>query len=174
MKRMRYGMVVAFGAAVVLYGPPMTTVHLTAADIVKLSGCLIRGEGDGAGYLLVNVAGEPGLSSANESAAPGTTGTSGMFANVFYWLDNDDDLKRHIGHRVEIEGERTGDVKDGELKIDRKDLWTEIDVKSDGRQMKAQVPNASLVAGRNTDRKFDVLVRRVEVEKVRMVDAVCR
>ena len=31
----------------------MTTVpDLTAADTVKLSGCLIQGEGDGAGYLL--------------------------------------------------------------------------------------------------------------------------
>jgi hypothetical protein len=173
MKRMRCGMV-AFGAAVVLYGPPMTTVHLTAADTVKLSGCLIQGEGDGAGYLLVNVAGEPGLSSANELAAPGATGTSGMFANVFYWLDKDDDLQPHVGHRVEIEGEREGDVKDGELKIERKDLWTEIEVKSVGRQMKAQVPNASVVAGRNADRKFDVLVRRVDVKKVRMVDAACR
>ena len=133
-----------------------------------------QGEGDGAGYLLVNVAGEPGLSSANELAAPGATGTSGMFANVFYWLDKDDDLKPHVGHRVEIEGEREGDVKDGELKIERKDLWTEIEVKSVGRQMKAQVPNASVVAGRNADRKFDVLVRRVDVKKVRMVDAACR
>lgn len=173
MKTMRYGMI-AFGVAILLEGGLMTTVPLAAADTLKLSGCLMRGEGDDEGYLLINVAGEPGLSAANESAVPGTTGTSGMFANVFYWLNKDNDLKPHVGHRIEIEGKREGDVKDGELKIERKDLWTEIEVKSDGRQMKAQVPNASVVAGQNADRKFNVLVRRVEVEKVRMVDAVCR
>ncbi len=40
--------------------------------------------------------------------------------------------------------------------------------------MKAQVPNASIVAGPNTDRKLEVLVRRLDVEKVRMLDAACR
>jgi hypothetical protein len=36
------------------------------------------------------------------------------------------------------------------------------------------VPNASVIAGRDADRKIDVLVKRVDVEKVRMLDAVCR
>ena len=40
--------------------------------------------------------------------------------------------------------------------------------------MKAQVPNSSIVAGANADRKIEVLVRRLEVEKVRMLDATCR
>jgi len=166
--------IVAFGVALVLSVAFIGRVPLSAADTLKLSGCLVKGEGNDEGYLLVNVAGEPGLSSANEPAVPGTTGTSGMFTNVFYWLTKNGDLKPHVGHQIEIEGKREGDVKEGELKIDRKDSWTEIEVKSDGRQMKAQVPNASVVAGRTSDRKFDVLVRRVEVEKVRMLDAVCR
>ena len=97
-----------------------------------------------------------------------------MFANVFYWLDNDDSLKPHVGHRIEVEGEIEGDVKEGEIEIDRKDQWTEIEIESDGREMKAQVPNASIVAGPNADRKIDVLVKRLEVEKVRMLDATCR
>ena len=40
--------------------------------------------------------------------------------------------------------------------------------------MKARVPNASIVAGANADRKMSVLVRRVDVDKVRMLDATCR
>ena len=44
---------------------------------------------------------------------------------------------------VEIRGDVKGDLKDGEIKLDRKDRWTELTVKSDGRTMKANVPNAS-------------------------------
>lgn len=93
---------------------------------------------------------------------------------MFYWLDKDDDLRQHVGHRVEVEGEVKGELKEGELEIDRKDDWTEIEVKYGGREMKAKVPNASVIAGRDADRKIDVLVKRVDVEKVRMLDAVCR
>jgi hypothetical protein len=41
-----------------------------AADdkIVKLSGCLIRGEGDGAGYLLMNTSAEPWLAFARQTS----------------------------------------------------------------------------------------------------------
>jgi len=157
-------------AGLLAFGVPMK-----AADTTKLTGCLVRGDGDGAGYLLVNVPAEPTASNTTSAQVhPTTVGTSGTYANVFYWLDNDGDLEAHIGHSVEIEGEAKGDVKDGEMKIDRKDQWTEIEIKSDGRQMKAQVPNASMVAGPNADRKIDVLVKRVDVDKVRMLSATCK
>jgi hypothetical protein len=83
-------------------------------------------------------------------------------------------LAPHIGHQVEIEGDLEGQLREGEIRIDRKDSWTEIDVRSGGREMKARVPNASVVAGPNADRKVEVLVRRVSVDKVRMIDATCR
>ena len=53
----------------------------------------------------------------------------------------------HIGHQVEVDGDLKGDLQDGQIKIDRKDQWTEIEVESDGRDMKARVPNTSIVAG---------------------------
>jgi hypothetical protein len=150
-------------------------VARASADSVRLTGCLVKGEESDSGYLLVNPPSEPGTTrSENRSVAPGTVGTTRAFANIFYWLDNDDDLKPHVGHRVEVEGDLKGDVKDGELKVDRKDQWTEIEVKSDGREIQARVPNASLVGGSDADRKTDVLVRRLDVEKVRMLDATCR
>ncbi len=147
-----------------------------AAESVKLTGCLIRGEGNGAGFLLINAPMEPGAASMSDKRAvsPGSMGTTAMFANVFYWLDKDDDLTPHIGHRVEIEGDTKGDVKKGEMKIERKDQWTEIEVKSSGREMKARVPNASVVAGPDADKKIDVLVRRLDADKVRMLDAGCK
>jgi len=147
-----------------------------AADDVKLSGCLIRGEGDGAGYLLTNTSAEPWLASPGRQVAPSALGTSGDTATLFYWLDGSGDLKQHIGHRVEIEGDLKGDVKQGEITTDRKDNWTEVTVKADGRTMKANVPNTSVfpASDRDKDRKkTDILVRRVDVEHVRMLAASC-
>jgi len=142
---------------------------------VKLSGCLIRGEGDGAGYLLANPPTEPWLGSPGQQVAPSALGTSGDYATMFYWLGGDDDLKRHVGHRVEIEGELKGDVKDGEITTERKDNWTDLTVKADGRTMKAHVPNTSIFPASNQgkDRKSEILVRRVDVKHVRMISAAC-
>jgi hypothetical protein len=142
---------------------------------VKLTGCLIKGEGDG-GYLITNLPSEPAPSTADSSVATNAIGTAGGFTTVFYWLDNDGDLKHHVGHRVEVEGHVKGDLKDGEIKLERKDNWTELHVKSDGRSMKAQVPNAYLVPtpGHDKDQKMNALVRRVDVDHVRMLSANCQ
>ena len=165
---------IALGSITLLSGLLVVNSSAASADSMKLSGCLIKGEGDG-GYLLINAPMEPASTRAeNRPVTPGTVGTTPAFTNIFYWLDKDDDLAPHVGHRVEVEGEIKGDVKKGEIEIDRKDQWTELEVKSDGREMKARVPNASVVAGPNADRTIDVLVRRLEVDKVRMLDAACR
>jgi len=143
---------------------------------ITLSGCLIRGEGNGAGYLLISHAFDPAAAAAAAGApvTPGTVGTTGDFATLFYWLDGNGDLRKHVGHRVEIEGDAKGDVKEGEMKVDRKDAWTELTVKSDGRTMTARVPQASIVAGPDPRKKLDVLVRKVDVERVRMLAADCQ
>lgn len=141
-------------------------------DDLKMSGCLVRAEG-GAGYLLTNAPGEPSLYKADDhKIAPSAVGTRGGFATVFYWLYGNSDLDEHVGQRVEVEGDLQGDVRDGEIKTDRKDHWTEVEVKSDGRTMKARVPNSSIVADRDK-RKGGILVRRVNVDKVKMIAAGC-
>ena len=174
MRNMRHAAAALGSAALVMtLGGPGGTVA-SAADTLKLTGCLVRGEGDGAGYLLYNV--PAGLASAarpGQSATPDAVGTSATFTNIFYWLRNDDDLKPHVGHLVEVEGEPEDEVDDGEIEIDCKDQWTEIQIKSDGREMKARVPNASVEPGPDPDRKISVLVRRLDVEKVRMLEAGC-
>jgi len=65
--------------------------------------------------------------------------------------------------------------RNGEIKTERKDNWTEVTVKADGRTMKANVPNTSMfpVSARDKERKSDILVRRVDVEHVRMIGASC-
>ena len=123
----------------------MTAVTPSASPLrdksITLSGCLIRGEGDGAGYLLISHAFDPATAAGGGApVTPGTIGTTGDFATLFYWLDGNGDLRKHVGHRVEIEGDAKGDVKEGEMKVDRKEAWTELTVKSDGRTMTARVP----------------------------------
>jgi hypothetical protein len=167
--------VVVLATALVL--APVAARSVAADDKVKLSGCLVRGEGDGEPYLLMNAPSVPALSnSAPSTVAPGAIGTSGEYANVFYWLSGDSQLKDHVGHQVEIEGDLKGDVKEGEIKMDRKDNWTELEVKADGREMKARVPNTSLVAasGKSGDVKAPVKVRRVDVEHIKMLTAACQ
>lgn len=142
---------------------------------VKLTGCLVRGEGDRDGYLLANPPTEPWLNSPGKQVTPSVLGTSGDFATIFYWLDGHDDMREHVGHKVEIEGDLRDDVKDGEITTERKDNWTELTVKADGRTLKAKVPNTSIfpASSRDKERKSDILVRRVDVERVRMLGATC-
>jgi hypothetical protein len=142
---------------------------------IKLNGCLVKAEGDD-GYLITNLPSEPGSSTADRNVATSAIGTSGAFSTVFYWLRDDDDLKDHVGHRVEIEGDLKGDIKEGEIRIDPKDNWTEIEVKAGGDAMKAKVPNAYVFpdATRDKDRKISALVRRVDVDHVKMISANCQ
>lgn len=142
---------------------------------LTLSGCLVRGDGDGDPYLLTNAPAEPALGNSPSSAVnPTVLGTGVEINTIFYWLEGHDDLKAHVGHRVEIVGELKGDLKDGEIKADRKDRWTELTVKADGRSMKARVPNTSVIARPgDKDRKARISVRRIDVERVRMIAAAC-
>lgn len=157
---------------------PFTTgiAVLQGADDVTLKGCLVKGEGNGSGYLLTNSNSVPAWQRSDDTRVqPGQVGTSGGFESVFYWLDGDSDLQKHVGHQVEITGDLEGDLEDGEIRLDRKDRWTELTVKSDGRSMKAIVPNASMFPGPldDKDRKVHVLVRKVDVEHVTMRAASC-
>jgi hypothetical protein len=153
-----------------------TSVQAVAGDEkIKLNGCLVKAEGDD-DYLITNLPSEPGSSTVDRNVATSAIGTGGAYSTVFYWLRKDDDLKKHVGHRVEIEGELKGDIKEGEIKLDRKDNWTELEVKSDGDEIKARVPNAYIFPDptRDKDRKISTLVRKVDVEHVKMLSASCQ
>ena len=162
-------------ATATVAGPDTSVQALGGEEKIKLSGCLVKAEGDD-GYLITNLPSEPASSTADRNVATSAIGTSGTFSTVFYWLRDDDDLKDHVGHRVEIEGELKGDIKEGEIKLDRKDNWTELEVKSGGDEMKAKVPNAYIFRNPNgdKDRKISTLVRKVDVDQVKMLSAECK
>jgi hypothetical protein len=144
-----------------------------AADDIRLSGCLVRAQ-DGQGYLMTNVPGDAAWQRPSDAiVAPGPVGTSGTVSSILYWLEKKDGLDDHVGHYVEIEGKLQGDLQDGHIKVTPKDQWTEVEVEADGKSLKAQVPRSVLIIPDKGDRKLDVLVRRVEPQRVRMLAAVC-
>lgn len=169
MRRVLWAMAIAGVAA------GMPAAGLGQDKDVRLAGCLVRGEG-GDGYLLTNVPGEAAWQqSADARVLPGPVGTSGTVSTIFYWLDARDGLEDHVGHVIEVEGRLGDELRDGEIRLERKDDWTEIEVRSAGSSLKAQVPRSLLVlpADGDTDARIDVLVRRVEPRRVRMLAPVC-
>jgi hypothetical protein len=160
-------------ACVLAVGAPVTTNAAGAEDKkMTLTGCLVKGEGDDAGFLLTNTPSVAVLRERNSRVEPGVVGTAGT-EPMFYWLKGDNDLKDHVGHQVEIQGDLKGDVKEGEIKLDRKASWTEMTIKADGRSIKAQVPTAVVYPSDKDEAKAHVLVRKVDVDHIKMLTASC-
>lgn len=169
----RYRIVASLGFAAAFMTAPLL-VTSASAESVTLSGCLVKAEGDLDPYLLINAPAQPALNQAPAADVnPTGVGTAAEFRTIFYWLKGNGELKKHVGHRVEVEGDMEGPDK-GELRTERKDKWTELTVKAGGASLKAEVPHDSLVGGPDTEQKGDVIVRRVGVEKVKMLDATCQ
>jgi hypothetical protein len=114
----------------------------------------------------IMLAGVTGLGS--DAAAP--IGTSGMAGRVFYWIKNDD-LARHVGQMVEIEGDLE-DFEVGEVEIDREDDFTEIELDLGDSTEKARIPTSWLWGnGGVRDQEFEIAARRVDVDEVRVLGA---
>ena len=149
-------------------------------DQVVITGCVMRsGDSNTSGprSLVVWSRGDFYLESALTQIKPsergglpvGTAGAKGM---VFYWIDDENDLKAHAGHQVEIIGELSDDLEKGEFEIDHdgKSPFAEVEFTVKGREAKVQVPSAWLgPATTSKDAEFDILVRMVDVEKVNML-----
>lgn len=90
---------------------------------------------------------------------------------VFYWLDDDDDLAKHVGQRVEIKGDLE-DFEEGEVEIEKDGDFTEIELDLGGKKEKARIPTSWLgAAAPNRDREFDIVARRIDVKDVRVLGA---
>ncbi|HEY7448124.1 MAG TPA: hypothetical protein VH702_08230 [Vicinamibacterales bacterium] len=164
------------------------TVAARANDKVKITGCVIRTNDQGSGgnrSLVVWSGGDVVFANAVVEFEPSSdskeigkvVATSGGGLPIFYWLDDDDDLEKHVGQSVELTGELDDDFERGEMKFGRKGEFTEIEFEVNGKDVKARVPTSMLINAEgkdsNKDRKYNVVVRRVDVDNVKMLSASC-
>jgi hypothetical protein len=93
--------------------------------------------------------------------------TAPLAERVFYWLEDDDDLSKHVGRLVEVKGD-LGDFKQGEVEIDRDGDYTKIEMKIGGKTEKATVPTAWLGA-QTREGEFDIATRKIDVDNVNVL-----
>ena len=55
------------------------------------------------------------------SQGTGRTAPDPFRSRTLCWLDDDYDLKDHVGQRVEVSGKTKGRLQKGEIEVDRKD-----------------------------------------------------
>jgi hypothetical protein len=138
------------------------SADVTAAagpDKVTVTGCAVKGNGDGDGFLLAN------------NTAP---------TRVLYWLDDDDhDVAKLMGQLVEVTGEVKGDIKRGEIKAERENGMVELEINAAGRKANvklADVPSAIGAAGSVKDREVELpyVVRKLDVKSAKSLAATCK
>jgi hypothetical protein len=96
-----------------------------------------------------------------------TPNAAGVFVPVFYWIDDEDDIARHVGQRVEVVGELSDDLDEGSIDIEHEGAFTKVEFDVNGHEAKARIPRSWLgPAIGSSDAEFDVVVRTVDVEKV--------
>ena len=173
---MRTRLVVLAGFLASAIAFPMIQVEAAPAlhpdDVgIRLVGCL--GKGDD-GYILTNLPSEPSAGSlAAANTIPGAVGTSGVSSTIIYWLDDNDELKHHVGHRVEVVGNLKGDPKNAKVRLRRYYAWTEMKVKAGGHTLQALVPTLVPAPNVDIDNYVSAVVRRVDVDHVFMLSVGC-
>jgi hypothetical protein len=86
---------------------------------------------------------------------------------VFYWLNDDEDLSKHVGKIVELKGD-LGEFKKGEVEFKRDGEFTNISLTLGGKTEKARVPSAWLGA-QSSDGSFDFPTRKIDVGDVKVL-----
>lgn len=90
-----------------------------------------------------------------------------VFVPVFYWIEDEDEVARFIGQRVEVVGALTDDLDKGKIDIDHQGDFTDIEFKVNGDKVQVRVLRAWLgPAAVDEDAEFDIAVRTVDVERV--------
>ena len=173
---MRTSLVVLAGFLASAIAFPMIRVAAAPAlhpdDVgIRLVGCLVKGDD---GYLLTNLPSEPSTGSLAAANIPGAVGTSGAYSTILYWLDDNDKLKHHVGHRVEVVGSLKGDPKNAKIRLRRYYAWTEMKVKAGGHTLQALVPSVVPAPIVDIDNEVSAVVRRVDVDHVFMLSVGCQ
>ena len=94
--------------------------------------------------------------------------TTPLTERVFYWIEDEEDLARHVGQLVEVEGD-LGDFEKGEIEVERDGEFTEIELKLDGASEKARVPSAWLGPQPAKDGDIAIVSRKIDVDRVKVI-----
>jgi hypothetical protein len=184
--------------------PERTKVVHADDDDVTLTGCIVQGNDGDKGFLLTNVlpasidmstraAARENSGAQGTSATDGTSGTLPGASSVIYWLDdveNDDDLPNYSGKRVEVKGELEGDIKKGEMEVERDGDWVKLEIKASGKKVTTRIPYVSVMPN-STDTsavgtsgtsgglkegkeiELNINVRKLDVKDVKIVSGSC-
>jgi hypothetical protein len=133
-------------------------------DEITIRGCVGRmSPGPASERMLVWTRGDIMLSNPNALR-------SGQLAErVFYWLEDDEDLAKHVGQLIEVKGD-LGDFEKGEVEFDKDGDFTEIELKLDGKTEKARVPTAWFGPSRG-EGEIDIVARKIDVDSVKVLGA---
>lgn len=87
-------------------------------------------------------------------------------------------MGRFANQLVELKGELEGDIEKGEVSIEREGGMVEIEFKADGEKITVRAPELPAAIGTTgamTDRErdHDFIVRKIDVESVKMIAATC-
>ena len=151
---------------------------------VTLTGCVVKGDD---GFLLSDAVAASTTSTTTVAPTPTgvtattTTTTTPGRPTVLYWLDGNDELNAHSGHRVQVTGEVKGDVDAAEIKVERENNAVKITAKSDDRKVSAILPEVPAAVGTagavgDKDKKIEMAygVRKLDVKSVKMISENCR
>jgi hypothetical protein len=151
---------------------------------ITLTGCAVKGTGDGDGFLLANNVDETTRTTVTSSAAGSTISstTSKEFkpARILYWLDDDDDVvEKLMGQLVEVTGEVEGDVKRGEIEVERENGMIELEINAGGRKANVKLPDVPSAIGpsrsvKDRETELPYLVRKLDVKSARSIAPTCR
>ena len=145
---------------------------------VTISGCVVKGDG---GYVLMDVAEETAAAAvaAGTPSSPQPRGTV-LPGRVLYWLEDDDDLAKHVGQKVEVRGELEGDIGRGKISAEREGGLVELEFKVPGDKkvtvLVPSVPPTIGTSGTIGDKERDIayIVRKIDVDSVKMLASVCK
>ena len=182
-RRWAAALVLAAVGSVVTAGQPLRAQQLDDRK-VTITGCVVKGDGDGDGFLLANSVERTTRTVTTPDPAGPTVATSTSTAlgptRILYWLDDDDDvLDKHMGQLVEVVGEIEGDVRRGEIEIERENGMIELEIKGADRKATVRLPDVPSAVGtsgsvRDREVELNYVVRKLDVKSARAIGAGCQ
>lgn len=166
MTKMRTALTVALALAATGAARQRPAVTVDGDDIT-IRGCVSepRASSVAAPSVLVWSRSDIMLAAAEALGQP-----AGVTGRVFYWLEDDEDLSKHLGRRVEIKGDLE-DIEKGKVEIEEDDGYTKVKLELDDKTEEAHVPTAWLRASPrgDSDQELDIAARKIDVDDIKVL-----